>query len=44
MFFGELSIGVDDEELTTGRNAFENTYDKLFEKPSFIELFNYGKK
>jgi len=36
--------GVHDGEITTGRDAFENTYDKLFEKPSFIELFNYGKK
>jgi len=35
---------VHDGEITTGRDAFENTYDKLFEKPSFIELFNYGKK
>jgi hypothetical protein len=36
--------GVHDGEITTGRDAFESTYDKLFEKPSFIELFNYGKK
>jgi hypothetical protein len=36
--------GVHDGEITTGRDAFESTYDKLFEKPSFIELFNYEKK
>jgi hypothetical protein len=35
---------VHDGEITTGRDAFENTYDKLFDKPSFVELFNYGKK
>ena len=35
---------VHDGDLTTGRDPFESTYDKLLDKPSFIELFSYGKK
>ena len=29
---------LNDGDLTTGRDAFENTHDKLFDKNSYIQL------